>query len=186
MHTFNTEGYDIKLNDNFTHDTASVDNLERFDAVYFSDAGNYPTSKIAIEIFNDDALLKRVLIGASGGNTAVNANSFVYETDRLVICCCDTIFCLSIPELTLHWNTQADTASCFQVFKYQSDYIIHGEMEISRIGHNGQIMWSQGGADIFLTLEGIDDFKITNEGIFATDFNYRKYHLDFGGNFITH
>jgi len=186
MQTFSTQGYDIKLKVNLTHDPESVDNVEQFDAVYFFDTQSRPTSMITIEVYDGDTILKKVLIGASGGSTHISETSFVYENDRLLVCCCDTLCCLSIPELTLHWKTQADTATCFQVFRHQSDYLLHGEMKISRIDRNGQIVWSQGGADIFLTIDGVDDFKITDEGIFATDFEYRKYHLDFDGNFLSH
>jgi len=184
MQTFSTAGYRIRLTDYSNNDIKSADNIERLDAVYFFDTQYRPSSMIIIEVSEGDTLLKKVLIGATGGGTRVSETSFVYETEKLVICCCDAIFCLSIPELTLKWNTQADMATCFQIFKYHSDYIIHGEMEVSRVSPNGQIVWSQGGADIFLTLDSKQDFRITDEGIFVTDFEYRKYHWDFDGNYL--
>ncbi|CAM3969511.1 hypothetical protein MUGA111182_19785 [Mucilaginibacter galii] len=185
MHSFNTQTYHVKLKDNSTYKPWSTDNAEQYDTVYFFDTEYRPTSMIAIEVYEYDTLLKKVLVGATGGGTRVSETSFVYDEDRLVMCCCDTLFCLSIPELTLHWNTQADMATCFQIFKYKSDYIIHGEMEVSRVSPNGQIVWSQGGADIFLTLDSKQDFRITDEGIFVTDFEYRKYHWDFDGNYLS-
>jgi hypothetical protein len=57
----------------------------------------------------------------------------IIEDKRLLICCSDSIFCLSIPDLTLLWRTRADEATCFEILKYQDSYIVHGELEILRL-----------------------------------------------------
>ena len=56
--------------------------------------------------------------------------------------------------MNLKWNTQADEVTCFQIYVLQEDYIIHGELEISRIDKNGNIKWQYSGADIFVTSDG--------------------------------
>jgi hypothetical protein len=73
----------------------------------------------------------------------------------------------------LIWKTQADQATCFEIFKFKDSYVVHGEMEISRIDLNGNIMWQNSGADIFTTEKGINDFEITNSFIQA----YTHYQL---------
>lgn len=82
------------------------------------------------------------------------------------------------------WKTKADQATCFEIFKHKDDYIVHGELEISRLDKNGNIVWQQGGRDIFTTLDGKDDFAITDEYILATDWANRKYKFDFDGKII--
>jgi len=92
---------------------------------------------------------------------------------------------LSIPELTLLWRTHADQGTCFEIYKYQGSYIVHGEFEISRLHKNGKIIWQQSGADIFTTIEGRKDFELTDKYIIATDFENRVCKFDYDGNSFT-
>ena len=63
--------------------------------------------------------------------------------------------------------------------------MVHGELEISRLSNDGQIVWQQSGADIFTTTNGHeDDFLLTDKCIIATDWNNKKYQFDFDGNSI--
>ena len=180
-HRFNIGAYSVEIDcDLPPYNPKSTDNAAVYDALYFVESEYRHTSVYQISTFVSDNLLKRILIGATGGGTTVHKNSFITEKDRLVICCSDTLFCLQIPDLSLLWKTKADDATCFQIFKYQSDYIIHGELEITRLSYNGDILWQQGGADIFT-----EEFKITDNYIYATDFEYRKYTFDFDGNNIS-
>lgn len=135
-------------------------------------------------IFQDDKLLKSAVIGSTGGKTGIGKNSIIIESGRLLVCCSDTIFCLSIPDLTLLWCKQADQITCFEIFKYLDSYIIHGEVEISRLDKNGNILWQQSSADIFTTLEGKDNFFVAENYIIATDWKNRKYKFDFNGTIL--
>ena len=63
-------------------------------------------------------------------------------------------------------------------------YIVQGELDISRIDKNGNIIWQQSGADIFTRMEGKDNFVLTENYILATDWENRKYKFDFNGNRI--
>ncbi|MBB6110356.1 hypothetical protein SAMN05421821_106164 [Mucilaginibacter lappiensis] len=129
--------------------------------------------------------MNSALIGASGGGTAIHATGMIVEPEKLVICCSDSVFCMAIPTLLLQWKTKGDFATCFEVFKYKSDYIVHGEVEISRLSTDGDIIWQQSGADIFVTLDSNEaEFIITDDYILATDWENRKYKFDFDGNVI--
>jgi len=86
--------------------------------------------------------------------------------------------------LSLLWRTKADRATCFEIYKYQDSYIIHGELEIARLDKNGKILWQQSGSIIFTTLDGKDNFIITDNYILATDWENRKYKIDFNGQLI--
>jgi len=178
-----TGSYVIKFNSKPVYEELSSDNLNQYGTIYWENLEYRSDTKYDISIFLSDELLKKVLIGASGGATSIHKTSYIIESDKLVICCSDTIFCLSIPDLSLLWKTKADDATCFEIFKYKSDYIIHGELQISRLSHSGEIVWQQSGADIFTTADSTgDDFLITDNYILATDWEKRIYKFDFDGN----
>ena len=80
--------------------------------------------------------------------------------------------------MTLLWRTKADTATCFEIYKYQDRSIIHGELEISRLNIRGKILWQQISADIFTTLDGENNFLLTDNYILATDWENNKYKFD--------
>lgn len=184
MTHYTTDKYRIDIYADKTFSEGSVDNVNHYDFVYFDKSENHFPSVFGIKIFQDNTLIKSAVIGSIGGGTGVHDTSTIIEKERLLICCSDTIFCLSIPDLTLLWRTQADHATCFEIYKYQDSYIIHGELEISRLDKDGKILWQQGGADIFATLDGKDSFVITDNCILATDWENRKYKFDYNGIII--
>jgi len=184
MTHYTTENYRIEIYDDRTFTEGSADNVTQYDFVYFDKSEYHFPSVYGIKIFQDDILLKSAAIGSIGGGTVIHDTSTIIENDRLLVCCSDTIFCLSIPNLTLLWRTQADQATCFEIYKYQDSYIIHGEIEITRLDKDGKIHWQQSGADIFTTLDGKDNFVITDTYILATDWENRKYKFDFNGQSI--
>lgn len=183
MKYFKIEKYCIEIDDVLTSDVDSMV-IDNYDFTYFKKTEYQLSTMYEIRILQDKNLIKSVLIGSVGGGTTIHENSIIIEDERLVICCSDSIFCLSIPELNLIWQTQADQATCFEIFRYEDSYIIHGELEITRLDKDGNILWQNSGADIFTTLNGKDCFVITDNYILATDWENRKYKFDFNGNSI--
>lgn len=181
---FETRKYNIEIQVDELYTDNSSDNLNQYQKVYFTESEyNLPT-KIGIKVFENDELIKSAIIGSIGGGTGIHKSSQIIEDDRILVCCSDSIFCISIPDLDLKWKTQADQATCFELFKKDNSYIVHGEMEISKLNPNGKIVWQQSGADIFTTEKGIDDFEITESYIRATDWENRVYKFDFNGEEI--
>ncbi|MBS7565757.1 hypothetical protein KHS38_15215 [Mucilaginibacter sp. Bleaf8] len=183
MLTFNVNEYTITVNDATSH---ALNNLSGFDAVYLNDDGYKPTSMQAIHLHSDGVPLKSILLGATGGGTGVYDNTALIDNDRLVTCCSDTVFCLSTTRLDLLWQTKVDMATCFAVYQYQQDYIVHGELEISRLDSRGNIVWQNSGADIFVTPHGDSNLILLEDGIVATDFKFSKYVFDYDGNAISY
>ena len=174
---------DIFSDPDFQRDSTA--NVHEYNVVYVNEDGYRSTSAFGIKIYKEGSLLNSALIGASGGGTAIHATGMIVESDRLVICCSNSVFCLAIPTLLLQWKTKADFATCFEIFKYQSDYIVHGEVEISRLSADGELLWQHSGADIFVSPKSNeDDFVVTDNYILATDWDNRKYKFDFEGNAI--
>lgn len=134
------------------------------------------TNCYRLSVFNATTILSNVTIGADGGGTGVSPTSFILTEDRLVICCGDSIFCMEIPTLNLTWCKQLDDATCFQVLAYEDDYIIHGELAISRIDKDGNVKWSKTGRDI------ISDMSIAYDCIEVEEYDGKRYRFDFNGN----
>jgi len=161
------------------HAFSPNDSIHKYDYTYFDQTDSYCSTIIGIELYQDEILQKAAVIGGVGGGTGVHETAFVFDKDRIVVCCSDSVFCLSIPNLSLLWKTNADMATCFEIYKYQSDYIVHGELEITRLGHEGEIIWQRRGADIFT-----GPFAIADDHILATDWDKREYKFDFDGNHV--
>jgi hypothetical protein len=177
--------YQIDVYRDETFTKASADNLHTYDIEHFDESEYIFPTMFGIKVFKDDKLVKSAIIGSIGGGTGIHKNSVIYEDTRVLICCSDSIFCLSIPDLSLLWRTQADQACCFEIFKYQNDYIVHGELEISRLDKHGKILWQQSGADIFTTASGEHDFELTKDFIIATDFENKLYKFGYDGKNFT-
>ena len=186
MKHYQTEKYRIEIYDDHTFIEGSTDNFTQYDLIYFDEAEYIFPSVFGIKVFEENSLLKSAVIGSIGGGKSIHETSTILESDRLLVCCSDTIFCLSIPDLNLLWRTQADQATCFEIYKYQDSYIIHGEIEISRLDKNGKILWQQSGADIFTTIKGTGDFELTHNRIIATDWQNGKYFFDYDGILISY
>lgn len=175
----------IELIDEPTYTFNSKDNKFIYSKHYFGDgAKEYPTSKHGIKVYQNDQIIDSCIIISSGGATGIHQNSSLLDNDQLLLCCCDTIFCLTLPNLELKWKMQADQATCFQIFKRQDEYIIHGELQITKLDRNGNKKWEFGGADIFVGIDNEEEFKIEKDGILLTDFAKKKYKIDFDGKLI--
>lgn len=143
-----------------------------------------PSTKHGIRIYEKDVCIKSVLLLANGGATAIHAQAAIINQNKLLICCSDYIFCLELANLKLVWKTKADDATCFEIFNFNNNYIIHGEMKITMLDKNGKIEWSVSGADIFTTPSGESDFEIRKDYIYARDWNKNEYWINFDGKVI--
>jgi len=184
MQTVGQYEIDVYRDETFVKDSA--DNVHKYDVVYFDESDYIFPTMIGIKVFKSDDLLKSAIIASVGGGTAIHKTSVIFESTRLLICCSDSIFCLSIPDLTLYWRAKADQATCFEIFKYQDSYIVHGELQISRLDKNGKILWQKSGADIFTTITGCGpDFELRDDFILVKDFENRIYKFDYNGKDLT-
>lgn len=185
MNQHQYQDFTIEVIDESVYKSGSADNNFNYAKVFFADgAEQYPTSKHGIKVYRDGQIVESCIVIGSGGATGVYVNASLIDNDRLLVCCCDTVFCLALPGLTLLWHTQADLATCFKVYKLQEDYLVHGEMQITRLGKEGSIQWQFGGADIFVSMDGGDELILEEDHIMLTDFGGTKYKIDFDGNLL--
>lgn len=173
-------GYAIGLIDDTQFAPNSSDNIISYTRSYFdkSDQDYICSSKYGIILFKNGEIENSVCIGASGGKTGIHPTCSIFEENHFLICCSDKIFCLTIPELDLFWIANADHATCFEIFKIEDGYIVHGELEISRLDKTGAIVWQYSGPDIWTTPSGKDDFVISGNEIEAINWDGGKFKID--------
>ena len=175
---FTTKKYEIDIDYHPTYKSGSADNLFKFGFEYLEKSAS---TIFGIKILENGVCLKSAVISAVGGETGVHNSALVLAEDRLTLCCGDKIFCLSIPALSLLWKTQADDFTCFQIFAYQDSYIVHGEINISRINHDGTILWQYSGEDIFMNMDDDIECELRADYIIANDFNNKVYKIGYNG-----
>jgi hypothetical protein len=158
----------------------STDNFNIYDTVYFN--GEFqPSSKHGIRITKDGQKIASAIICETQGATGVYTNSFIHTQEILLLCCSNTVYSFTLPELKLNWRREFDSATCFAIHSFKGDYIIHGEVEIKRIDIRGNVKWSFSAKDIFVTKDGLDAIKLTEDEIEVTDWEGNKYILDENG-----
>lgn len=174
----------INLFDESEHKIDSTDNFKTYEKTFFNGDEKMLTSLIGIEVIKDNVLISSCLIGSEGGETGIEGDSTLISYGGLVVCCSNTVFKLTLPDLNLEWKTVSDLATCLGIYYLDKDYVVHGEHEISRLSNEGKIVWQQGGRDIFVTAEGINDFSVYEDYILATDWEYNQFKIDFDGKIL--
>lgn len=118
-----------------------------------------------------------MVVGAGGGCSSVHDHSALVLGDKLYLAVGDQVACLSFSSpRRLVWSTQVDMATCFGIH-WENDrgaLISHGELEISRLSLEGNLMWQTSGADVFS-----EGFRLLPAHIEAVDFNRTVYRLDY-------
>jgi hypothetical protein len=172
--------YSIGLVNDTRYNPDSADNSVSYNRFYAEQpyaADNYPT-RHGIFLLKDGEIESAVCVSASGGPTGIHPRCSILDGDSFLICCADSIFCLTFPDLHLNWITIADQATCFGIYRYENGYIIHGELEITRLDQAGSIIWQFSGSDIFITPTGRDAFTLTGDVIKAASWDGITFTLD--------
>ena len=150
---------------------------------YDREVGDYD-QLIGIRLYENEEPIGKVLLVADTYNV-LNEKGILLDNDRLLVACGYEVFCIFLPSLELLWHMQVDMATCFEIAPYQDDYITHGEVEISRLNKQGEILWQFSGKDIFVSpIERTPSFTLTPEGIELVDFNYESYLIDYDGKIL--
>lgn len=173
---FEIEQFEIRIN--------KTENTLGYKKEYLFGNKNHIITKLDIKVIEDEIELNNAIIGSEGCGSSIHKTSQIIESDRILICCSNTIFCLDLPTLNLKWKTKVDEITAFEIFKINNGYIIHGELVVSRINRNGNILWQNGGAEIFVTPQGKNDFEIVDNFVIVKDWDNKTYKWDLNGNQI--
>lgn len=169
MLTWRYDDYTVQVSDDKYYNPDSTDNINKYDAFYSGGDRIYRLTSIhAIKLYNvTDELIRCVGVACSGGGTTIHDNSALVKNNRLFVCCADSVFCLELPSLNLLWVSKCDWATCFGIYSYKNDFIINGELEISKINDDGHVLWKYSDRDIFTSLSSDEQFNIVEDKIFV-------------------
>jgi hypothetical protein len=182
------KNYTVDIVDDSNYALNSADNVVSYDIEYFDGMINtdrvYPTSKHGIRISKDGDELRSVIICEFGAGTTVHDNSALVTNDSILICCSNKVYSLSIPDLKLNWKKRFDPATCFAIYTFKQDFVVHGELQITRIDKDGNEKWSFGARDIFVTPDGKDSIELFGDKIKLRDWEGYDYLLNEDGKEI--
>jgi hypothetical protein len=143
----------------YRYDPKSADGIRKYQQTYDLSDG-CQSSAHGVVVSGDDKLIASAVILAGGGASTIHAHSaFVQSSSHLLLAVGPHVACLALPNLDLVWATKTDSATCFGVhpIPHTTDFISHGELEISRLNRDGKILWQNSGRDIFTGSIRVDD-----------------------------
>lgn len=157
----------------FDFDPRSIDNPKKYQKAY--NLGGHSSSAHGVIVSCDDRLIASAVVLAGGGASTIHEHSaLVQSASHLLLAVGSHVARLALPNLDLVWATQSDSATCFGVhpIAHTTDFISHGELEISRLDRDGKIIWQNGGRDIFT-----GSLHVGNK-VEVYDFDDRRYVFD--------
>ena len=109
---------------------------------------------------------------AESRTSGLSTDKFACFDDRIAVAIGGYVVCIKVPTGEVMWIAEGDGACCFGVHALSSEsaVVVHGELEISKLTLDGEIVWQSGGEDIFT-----GPFEIEETGIRAVDFNGKVY-----------
>lgn len=168
--------YQIVITDDFSYGRGSADNPRSYDLVYDLTFGQFrPSSQHALTLRHDGTELRSCIVLAGGGASGVHQHSATRNGDECLLAVGPFVCSLKVPTLKLLWHAEADTATCFGIHHAAKHrcYISHGELEVARIGYDGELIWSVSGGDIFT-----NGFTLYEDHVEVIDWNGEKYRID--------
>lgn len=174
---------EVFTDETYTHD--SSDNLRSYVREIQAAEGSWPVVGILTKDRTGDEISSAILLGWYPMSTVYDS-LFVLSENRLFICACQSLLCLSCPMLELVWRTQVTEGDAFQVFDIGVGLIVHGEVDVCRVGYDGGIKWQRSGPDIFVTPEGHGDFLVVPGRVVAKCWDGTTLAWDFDGNDVPH
>ena len=180
------KSYLVKIFEDYTYTENSTDNKYIYMKVIRFDESPYIVSRHAIHVLEDNEMLGSAILLGAGGGTTIHERCYIIENDRVYICAGNSLCCLDLPKLNIIWKVKVDDATAFEIFKMNNDFIVHGELSVSRINENGKIIWQNYGSDIFVLQSGKKCVNINeNNTISVRSWDNRKYIFDFNGNILS-
>ena len=182
------KNYTLFILDDSNYVLNSTDNpapygIEHFDRMFDSHSTS-AASQHGIRVIKDDVEIASAIICEIGGATTVHDHSAVISNESILICCSDKVYSLSLPDLQINWKKRLDLATCLAIYSFKGDFIIHGELQITRIDNMGNEIWSFSAKDIFVTADGKESIEITGDAIKVRDWNGDEFTLNENGQVI--
>ncbi len=143
---------------------------------------DYLTKVFSITI---DLFYQQFTIALIGSCYSIESNCAVLEKDALTVLQDQTITQINVLDGSVIACKELDCTGCnFEIYRLQRGYLIYGELEITMLDFELNIVWEFGEADIFVAVTGKTAFELCDESIKLYDFNDNFYEIDFNGELI--
>jgi hypothetical protein len=146
------------------------------------------TSALGLNVEERGNKTRNCLITGLGGGCYLH---IVSENDRsqtvklddedLILSVGDTLLSFNLSTMALNWQVCPDGAELFEFYDLEGDILLRGEIEIHRISKKGNVIWSYGGRDIWVNIDGKKEVEIQEDRIKLIDFESNEYWIDFNG-----
>lgn len=180
-----SEKYDIEICFDDTYTPRSADNINAYDKVLdlFDITGREKYFKV-LDISVSDKRGGKTHIALVCGYMTYSDNCIIKDS-CLVIMSENHLISLDLDRAEISSVKSLDIdGSTFEIFPYEDDFIIYGEMEIARVSGKFELMWSFSGADIFITADGLSAFEMNGGGMTVRDFSGNVYRIGYDGREI--
>ena len=167
--------FEVIVENDSTFTPGAADNLRTYEHVHQLEPDSFTSSRHAVTVRNSNGQVATCLLMAGGGATDVHDNAGLVLGSHCLVAIGSCVASLDIPSLHLNWVAAVDQATCFGIYHapQHNCLISHGELEIARLSHQGEIIWKASGADIFTK-----GFTLQAHTVEAVDFNGRTYVFD--------
>ena len=172
----------LSIQEESSYSLSSTDNVNLYEHVY-GNASDHSSTRVGLVLKQEEQTCHTRLLCADGGPTGVHERMVLVEENFLLVAVGNSVFCLTLPELSLIWQTRADEASCFQLFAWHGGILVHGELNITYLSRAGNILWQFQGPDIFTTPEGFAGV-LTDQHFRIKDWTGSEYKLDVKGKLL--
>lgn len=131
-----------------------------------------PPQATHLEVQVDGRLAASAVLLVDQGYAAVGQGRAVLRARALFVAMADRVIALALPALDVLWAEKVDDSCVFGLMEIEEEeaLLVHGELEITRIGMDGRIQWQRGGADIFTGGCHVED-----DVVVAVDWNGAVY-----------
>lgn len=182
-YVFEYKNWTIEIKDDSDFTIDSMDNTTFYKQVIF-DKGVIATSQHGIRVTTEGKEINSVIICEGGGASTIHERAFIVIDNEIFLCCGDHVYCLELPSINVNWKNRLDPATCFGIYEFENDFIVHGELEISRIDRKGNKKWDFSARDIFFTQDGKESIEIEKDRIKLRDWDGYEYVIDGNGKEI--
>ena len=122
---------------------------------------------------------QKTTIGMIGSYYTYDTSCGILEGDILTILQDDAITQLHLPDINIIKHKKLNcTASNYAIFDIDKGYIIYGEMDITMLDKNLDMLWTFSGDDVFI------DGRLLDDKICLYDASETYYEIDFEGRQI--
>lgn len=110
-----------------------------------------PGQATGVEARVEGRRVASVVLVCEDGCPGIMDGDVVMRDGLLVVALRDHVVALALPSLEVRWMTDVDDACVFGLMEIAGAdaLLVHGELQVTRLGMDGRVQWQRGGGDIF-------------------------------------